>query len=487
MDSTKWYSDAIDTSNYSASQPSDKELLSLPHDPEGNRQANDLLNISKSMMSDVLRSRVLGDIWHLMDQFPIPTAHALHAPFARALSDAFFLFDTEDRANVTTVLKQKGRSWEEALRYNSDWVLRRVKRIVPGPEELVPRVAKVIYSYGPLLDPKSSQPLFNRRAWEVAANVLENLRRGYYSDPPNIPFYYPCGKDKYDLLKYRCVRGTNTIEGGIHQNIIRWFGAFNASPDFAVELLRDYTLYHNLRVCCPTVQHGTYDSQVGRLNRTGVPYRGSYDIWVQNNISNLLDNLATFFTTQPSYFGPGGWVNGNKYQCSKEIFGVLPLPHSQRDRLGMHSFNHGYAKGINIRHRYLAMVQNTLVAVLPVHTKAERALFRGLVSEPEGLFKNSKPPSWETVAGRWSEHVDGREIFYKVSIIPVLRAISLTFFKLPEHLKAYWKRWEERNAEETAVKINQATYDEVAKLLQVPTSAIPKIPTAEARSVTQQV
>lgn len=167
-------------------------------------------------------------------------------PFARALRNAIFLFDPEDKAIIEEFLQKQNISWESMLCCHSDWILRRVKRIVPSPEELLSHVAKVLHSYGPLLDPKTGNPLFNQQAWEVATNVLENIRRGYYSDPPNIPFYYSRGKDKNGLMRYRCVHGTNAIEGGIHQNVIRWFGSFNASPDFAVELLRDYTLYHNL-------------------------------------------------------------------------------------------------------------------------------------------------------------------------------------------------------------------------------------------------
>jgi hypothetical protein len=153
------------------------------------------------------------------------------------------------------------------------------------------------------------------------------------------------------------------------------------------------------------------------LNQTGVPYTGSFDIWVQNHISDLLDNLATFFSTCPSNFGPGGWVNGNHYQHTTEIFGVLPMPKLQRDRLSIHAFNLEYARGVKIRHQYLATQQNTLVAVLPVHTKAECALFKSLVADPKGLFAKERMPSWEAVAALWSEHVDGQDIFYKVSIM----------------------------------------------------------------------
>ena len=82
----------------------------------------------------------------------------------------------------------------------------------------------------------------------------------------------------------------------------------------------------------------------------------------------------------------------------------------------MHAFNREYARGMKIRHQYLATQQNTLVAVLPVHTKAERALFKSLVADPKGLFAKERMPSWEAVAAQWSELVDGQDIFYKVSI-----------------------------------------------------------------------
>ena len=145
-------------------------------------------------------------------------------------------------------LKTKGVTWDYMVAAHPEWLLHRVRRFIPCPEELLPRIATVFQKFGPLRDAITGSPLFNEKAWEIAHNALENVRRGFYSDPPGIQLYYVFGKDKYNLTKYRCCRGTNTIEGGVHQNVIRWFGAFNASPDFAVELLRDYTLYHNLTV-----------------------------------------------------------------------------------------------------------------------------------------------------------------------------------------------------------------------------------------------
>lgn len=210
--------------------------------------------------SSIIRSRVLGDIWHLMDQFYISVQHGLRRPFARALRDAFFIPDAEDKAILEAFLLSKDVTWDSMVLYHSHWLWQRVRRFVPAPDELLARVSKVIMTFGPLKDAVTGFPLFNEKAWETSENVLENIRRGYYSDPPNIQLYFSNGYDKYGLLRYRCCRGTNGIEGGIHQNIIRWFGAFNASPDFAVELLRDYILYHNLKVSTCITEYLIYVS-----------------------------------------------------------------------------------------------------------------------------------------------------------------------------------------------------------------------------------
>ena len=197
---------------------------------------------------NVIRSRVLGDIWHLMNQFKISVHHGLRRPFSRALRDALFIPDPEDVANVERVLQMKDMTFKNAVLYFSDWVWQRVKRCVPPADILASRVVEVFRMYGPLKDAKTGQPLFGDDSWETARTIMENVKMGYYSDPPGIKFYTFVRKDKNGLSIYRCSRGTNNVEGGIHQNIIRRFGSFNASPRLAVNLLRDYCLSHNLKV-----------------------------------------------------------------------------------------------------------------------------------------------------------------------------------------------------------------------------------------------
>jgi hypothetical protein len=229
----------------------------------------ELVSRNVTIESNEVRSRVLGDIWHLMDQFKISIHHGLRRPFSRALRDAIFLPDPVDLAAVEEVLKKKNTCFCQMVLTNSDWVWQRIKRLVPPPEILAPRVTEVLQTYSPLKDAVTDQPLFNDASWEKAHLVIENIKLGYYSDPPGHHFYTLQRTDKLGLNIYRCSHGTNNVEGGIHQNIIRRFGSFNASPQLTVNLLRDYTLTHNLEVCLTLSSTRTlYSIATGRYHES---------------------------------------------------------------------------------------------------------------------------------------------------------------------------------------------------------------------------
>jgi hypothetical protein len=48
---------------------------------------------------------------------------------------------------------------------------------------------------------------------QVAAATLKLAEEGNFSDPPGVPMYMECGKDKDDLRLFQSVRGTNGVEG----------------------------------------------------------------------------------------------------------------------------------------------------------------------------------------------------------------------------------------------------------------------------------
>ncbi|SJL13797.1 uncharacterized protein ARMOST_17245 [Armillaria ostoyae] len=396
----------------------------------------------------VVRSRVLGDIWHLMDMFDISVHHGLRRAFARALRDALYIHNLDDKLEVTSQLAKDGITYEQKILWSSDWVWRRVRRYVPPPEILLPRVREVFQKFGPLLDATTGQPLFNNAAWDKAKNILENIRLGYYSDPPGVTLYRSDGYDSNGLQLYQCLRGTNNVEGGVHQNIAKRFGSYNASPRFAVNLIRDYCFTHN--------------TSVGAKNRLQHTVFGSYDIWTRNRLVALIDHTEAVFTNPAKVRQcVTGWVNGGDYEPSAESFGILPLSTPVQEKLGMLPYHYNFAVDTKMRHHQLAWHQGTRIAILPIHTPEERAVFRALVKQPNGEFSKPTKPNWITVARKWMSYCDGVKVFYK----------------LPEHLKNYFKTWSEYRNQDNSVELNKIALTHLQSLLDVPPTTSKSLPT----------
>ncbi|KAI0704374.1 hypothetical protein BC835DRAFT_1317043 [Cytidiella melzeri] len=443
-----------------ASLAEEQHLSDSEADPFSALRADTLLAEISSLTykESAIHSRVLGDLWHVTDQVKVSQKHGIHAPYKRALRDALLIVDPEDKAAVEVVLERRGVKFSDMVLWKSDWVWKRVKRLVPCATILFQRVSEVFKTYGPLKDAKTGKPLFKGEdQWQQARNILENIRMGLYSDPPDISLYTVRGQDKDGLTVYRCMRGTNSVEGGIHQNIIRYFGAFNASPRLSVNLIRDYCLMHNLRV--------------GTLNRTGKPYRGSFDIWTRNRLAQLADVTRVAFAPETVEKSVIGWVNGRDYASSNEVFGILPLPPSTRQKLGLLPYNEALAKGENIKHANLAKQQNSTYAILPVHTSHERHLYRLIRRQYDGLFTQRSQPDWVALAMLWSTHCDGVKVFYK----------------LPEHLKSYHKRWLEIRNEEDSIESSREAYEAIRKALEADSRRIPAIPVAERTTISEEI
>ena len=60
---------------------------------------------------------------------------------------------------------------------------------------------------------------------EKCKKPLNTGQMGYLSDPPGIPLYYTVGVDHEvgGLPVWRCCRGTNFVEGGVHHTFVTAF------------------------------------------------------------------------------------------------------------------------------------------------------------------------------------------------------------------------------------------------------------------------
>ena len=170
-----------------------------------------------------LRSRVLKDPFHVFNMFYLSTAHPLRPHFTRELRDAIFVPDQADKSRIDSwgALQNPPQTYNTLRNSSPQWVRERCKHIIPAPKRLWHLVSHVFRTYGPLIDPRTKKPLFTTDNWKTAKHVLDLIQNGYLSDPPGIPLYTVIGLDKKSggLSLYRCARGTNATEGGVHKHI----------------------------------------------------------------------------------------------------------------------------------------------------------------------------------------------------------------------------------------------------------------------------
>ena len=198
-----------------------------------------------------VRSRVLKDIFHVFQMISISKTHGLRVKFSQALRDAIFLPNPEDKQQIESYLARQSPplTFEQKLQKNPSFIKKHCKHIVPPPEQLFNVVSALFRDYGPLKDAQTGIPLFNAQAWKTVKNILELIKKGYISDPPGVPLYYIIGVcNKTNLPIYRCWRGTNFTEGGVHRPIRHSLPRGGVSPRHTLARLLDFIFHHNMLV-----------------------------------------------------------------------------------------------------------------------------------------------------------------------------------------------------------------------------------------------
>lgn len=193
-----------------------------------------------------------------MDLTYLPQQHGSRLSYLQALSSAILVPDPIDKELISARLRREGTTWEIRLRTAPKWIWRRCKRRVAEPEELFELLSEVFRIFGSIKDAKKGTPLFNLAAWKMVKNMLDLVVEGSISDPPETPLYYCfgfCGGRKGDLNDgvklYRCFRGTNMLEGGVHSNLREKWPTAGVSMRTAQARLTSYAYAHNEVVSLP--------------------------------------------------------------------------------------------------------------------------------------------------------------------------------------------------------------------------------------------
>ncbi|KAF8182499.1 hypothetical protein K438DRAFT_2166403 [Mycena galopus ATCC 62051] len=223
---------------------------------------------------------------------------------------------------------------------------------------------------------KSHSPFFSKEARQTADTLLDTVKSGLLSDPPSIALYYVRGKDRDGLTIYRTVRGTNSVEGGVHMLIRRVFGSLRASPELTEAIIGNWFLRRNRKV--------------GHYNRTGKKWLRHFDIWT---LDDLVEK-SLLLGVEPSI--PTPRLLATRIATS-ESFGIIPIASSITEEVSIpqlpalnlhavphhndalsHSPTHLSTRPCNI-YRYIQLHQRTPVPVVPVHTIAEYKFFNSNV------------------------------------------------------------------------------------------------------------
>lgn len=183
--------------------------------------------------------------------------HSAYRSFFHDFSEAIYIRDKYDVANVKRILESKGINWDYAIRASSSVLNRRIRRYIPPRLILVERLKVLFNGYKDIICSTQNghpRPFFSKEANDMAQRLLETAGCGFLSDPPGISLYYKMGTDKDKLMIYRTIRGTNSVEGGVHMAVRRVFGSLQASPELAECLLLNWILRRNCTVCSFHVQ-----------------------------------------------------------------------------------------------------------------------------------------------------------------------------------------------------------------------------------------
>ncbi|KAJ7802716.1 hypothetical protein B0H13DRAFT_1931720 [Mycena leptocephala] len=179
-------------------------------------------------------------------------------------------------------------------------------------------------------------------------------------------------------------------------------------------------------------------------------YHGHHDPWIDREKVRMQGDIPWKYTwNSPLLFND---CNPFDFPQTKEQFGITRIPDTLRiqgnfdgapvlDPVAAEDVTLPFYKVFRLKlqlgtlsgkrtniYECLAAAQHTKSAVVPIHTPEEMVLFEKRIQLGGKWFVSKGQPSFDKMAGWWSEQSNGKNIFYK----------------LPEHLAAQYKVWSAR-------------------------------------------
>ena len=198
-------------------------------------------------------TRIFLDLFHFMDRLLrlLSKKHSLTKKFSRAFSDTMLVPCAEDRKKMEAFLKSKDKTWMQVRHQHPAWLWMRVRRFIPEPSMICELLTELFESWGSAICSRTKLPLFSADATLQSTLLIADAKRGWVSDPPGVSMYVDIRIDRNGFVIRRCLRGTNSVEGGVHTRLRRKLGFLNGSPLTSEATLCDFRHRYNHDVCLP--------------------------------------------------------------------------------------------------------------------------------------------------------------------------------------------------------------------------------------------
>ena len=137
----------------------------------------------------------------------------LFAPFCRAISDAIFKCNPDDRRELHASLRARGLSDQAIKGLRRSYMRSRCRHTVPEPKVLAEHLWAVHDLFGGLHDPKTGAHFFNSTARRRFENAVAYCNKGLVSDVPGLCYYQEKRTTAQGIKVYRCLRSSSALEG----------------------------------------------------------------------------------------------------------------------------------------------------------------------------------------------------------------------------------------------------------------------------------
>jgi hypothetical protein len=335
-------------------------------------------------------SVVLGDIFHAMNRAKVPVNHEAKKAYFNALRNAFLIWNPKKVEELEGKMKEGGSTDEEieGMKYFSPHIYDEcIERHAPAPRILYYRVRAVFTLFGKMVDSKTKKTLFNAEAWKKANQVLKEILKGYYSDPPGVNLYSKktrsdgtVMRNKYGMELIECFRGTNRVES-YHKHL--------------VPAVRSRCFGVKMADCLLAEKRHRHNQNISERRRAGFPKLGHFS-------SHKIDQLQELYVENHGCVLYPGWISASAYKPTDESFDTIALHHTQlhdalkarREELG----DVALTKDL----QYLCDAMDVPLPLIPFSREApaEYQLFTSMVLSHEGPIDETK------FAVEWCKHVD---------------------------------------------------------------------------------